>query len=393
MASPVYSPPPAASPMYSPAPAAVQTPIQVPPAYAQQFGAPYAPYAPPPQAAPPRKRGQMLLIIGIIAVVLIAALGIGGVVANANLSSTYSPQRAVSDYFAAMRKGDVSGMMSNATFLTGDSTYSQYFGRDGLIAMLNADQNKQISDVKVGTPARIDDSTSSVDVSLSWGGTQQSITYQVKKDPSRVHDLFYDSWRVQVPFTTITITLPNQPGAVQVDGTLLPGGSAEKFQAIQGFHKVTMTATFLYDENTQIANGVADTGSVTFPTALSSMAKAAAVDAIKASFNNIKCDPNSTWDCPNHQYSGAYILQGGPGGDITTNTGWKIVFTGDPTVGMKLTVTTTPGEVDAAGVCAMTLTVDGKRTYRFTGTWTSVMTVSGFSFGSHVLEACDSAVA
>jgi hypothetical protein len=333
----------------------------------------------------------MFLIIGIVAVVVLAALGGGGALANASLSSTYSPQRAISDYFAAMRKGDVNGMTSNATFLTGDSTFSQFFGRDGLIAMLDTDQNKQISDLRVAAPSRIDDSTSSVDVSLNWGGTPQSLTFQVKKDPSRVHDLFYYSWRVQVPFTTTTITLPNQPGAVQVDGMLLPGGLVNKFQAIQGFHKVTMSSTFLYDQNTQIANGVADTGSVTFPTALGSTASAAAVAAIKASFNNITCDPKTSWDCPNHAYSGAYILQGAPGGDITTNTGWKIVFTGDPTVGMKLTVTTTTGEVDAAGVCAMTLTVDGNKRYQFTGTWTSVMTVSGFSFGSHVLENCDSA--
>src|SRR5438477_10053808 len=150
-------PPPSEPPVYSPP--SVAAPIQVPPAYAQQFGAPYAPYAPPPQAPARRSSGRMLLVIGIIAVVVLAALGGGGVLANSSLSSTYSPQRAVSDFFSAMGRGDAGGMMSNATFPSDCSASSQFFTRDAVTAMLAADQNKHISNVRVGLVSTVDSST------------------------------------------------------------------------------------------------------------------------------------------------------------------------------------------------------------------------------------------
>src|SRR5712691_1845500 len=298
-ATPPYAPPPMASPVYSPPPAAA--PAQVPPAYAQQFGAPYAQYAPPPQAPARRSSGRTFLIIGIVAVVVLAALGGGGALANASLSSTYSPQRAVSDYLSAMGRGDATGMMSNATFLSDDSASSQFFTKDGVTAMLATDQNKQISNVKVGSASTVDDSTDSVSVTLSWGGAPRDLTYKVRKDSSRVHFLFYPSWRVQVPFATITLTVPNQGGTVQVDGQSLPANS-KKIEAIQGFHSVAMQATDFYSANTQVADGVDSSPIVAFPTDLSSTAKAAAADAVKAAFGNVTCDVKY-FDCPNHRYA------------------------------------------------------------------------------------------
>src|SRR5205823_9436916 len=262
MAPPPPPPPPSEPPVYSPP--SVAAPIQVPPAYAQQFGAPYAPYAPPPQAPPRRRSGRMLLVIGIIAVVLLAALGGGGVLANASLSSTYSPQKAVSDYLAAMGKGDVNDVMSNATFLSDDSASSQFFTRDAVTAMMAVDQNKRISNVKVGSASRLDDSTNSVRVTLSWGGASEDLTYKVRKDTSRVHYLFYPSWRVQVPFSTVTVTVPNQGGRVQVDGLSLAARSRTA-EVIQGFHSVTMQASDFYSTNTQIADGVDGSPTVAFP--------------------------------------------------------------------------------------------------------------------------------
>ena len=380
--------------MFSPPPAA--SPTQVPPAYQQQFGAPYAPYAPPPQQAAPRKGGggRMWLIIGIIAVVVLAALGGGGVIANASLSSTYSPQKAVSDYFAAMGKGDVNGMMSNATFLQGDSTYSSFFEKDAVTAMMGLDQNKQISDVKVGSATKVDDSTSSVPVTLSWGGSARNLTYNVKKDTSRTHYLFYPSWRVQVPFTTVNVTLPNQGGALQVDGVSLPSGSGNKAEVIQGFHNITMQGTDFYSNSTQLADGVTDPASVSFPTDMSSSAKTAASDSIKAAFGNVTCDVNKYFDCPNHAYkvpAGYYDVLPAAGGDIRANSNWSLVFEGDPTSGMKLSVTTTAGQVDASGTCGMKLTVDGSHVYHFTGDWTAKLTWQNGGFNSDVTINCDDA--
>ena len=394
---PPAPPAPSEPPPYSPPPASA--PTQVPPAYQQQFGAPYAPYQPPPQQQQPaarRGRGRMLLIIGIIAVVVLAALGGGGVIANASLSSTYSPQKAVSDYFSAMSKGDVAGVMNNATFLSGDSSFSELFGRSAVTAMLGLDENKQISNVKVGTVSSIDDATRSVPVTLSWGGSPRTLTYKVQKDNSRVHFLLYPSWRVVVPFSTITIKTPNQAGALDVDGVNLPDNSASA-QVIQGVHKVTMAATNFYSAATQTADAVDSTSSVSFPTDLSSSAKTAAADAVKGAFKNVTCDVSKYFDCPNHQYTvaaGYYDVLPAAGGDIRANSGWILVFEGDPTASMKLTVSSTSGQLDATGTCALKMTVDGSHVYHFTGSWSGTLTWqggSGGAFSSDLTISCDDA--
>ena len=372
---PTYPTPPMASPVYAPPPEA----------------APYAAYGPPPQAPGRRGSGRTLLIVGIIAIVVLAALGGGGALASASLSSTYSPQRAVSDYFSAMARGDASGMMSNATFLSDDSAYSQFFTKDAVTAMLTADQNKQISSVKVGSISKVSDSIDSVSVALSWGGTPRNLTYKVRKDSTRVHYLFYPSWLVQVPFTTITLNLPNQGGGVQVDGLSLPAAS-KKAEAIQGFHSLTMQATDFYAANTQVADGIDTTPTVAFPTDLSSAAKAAATESIKAAFGNVTCDVSKYFDCPNHRYNvpaGYYDVLPAAGGDIRANSWWSLAFVGDPTASMKLIVTTDSGKIDASGICGMTLTVDGSKKYNFGGAWTGTLTWSGGAFDSDVTINCD----
>ena len=333
----------------------------------------------------------MLLVIGVIAVVVLAALGGGGVLANSSLSSTYSPQRAVSDFFSAMGRGDAGGMMSNATFLSDDSASSQFFTKEAVTAMLAADQNKQISNVKVGVVSTVDSSTDSVSVALSWGGTARNLTYKVRKDSSRVHYLLYPSWRVQVPFTTMTFNLPNQGGRVQVDGLSVAAGS-KKVEAIQGFHSVTMQATDFYSADTQVADGIDSSPIVEFTAGLSSEAKAASAASIKAAFGNITCDVAQYFDCPNHRYvvkAGYYDLLPAAGGDIRANSWWSIAFVGDPTTSMKLVVSTTSGTVDASGTCAMKLTVDGNRTYNFVGDWKGTLTWASGAFDSDITINCD----
>ena len=168
--------------------------------------------------------------------------------------------------------------------------------------MMAVDQNKRISNVKVGSASRLDDSTNSVRVTLSWGGASEDLTYKVRKDTSRVHYLFYPSWRVQVPFTTITFNLPNQGGRVQVDGLSVAAGS-KKAEAIQGFHSVTMQATDFYSADTQVADGIDNSPIVEFTTGLNPSAKAAAAGSINAAFGNVTCDVKQYFDCPNHRYA------------------------------------------------------------------------------------------
>src|SRR5439155_441954 len=72
-------------------------------------------------------------------------------------------------------------------------------------------------------------------------------TPTVRSDPLRVHDLFYHSWRVDIPFVSIHFTMPKQPGVLRVDNMNAPPG-ATSVMAIEGYHTVSMGATDLYDE-------------------------------------------------------------------------------------------------------------------------------------------------
>ncbi|HEX2647659.1 MAG TPA: hypothetical protein VHO95_10555 [Candidatus Dormibacteraeota bacterium] len=369
---------------------------------------PVAPPPPPPSPAahqePRRRGGPNLLVIGIIVVLIVGVLSGGGVFANSYLSNTYSPKRAVTDYFAAMAKGDVIGMMNNATFQSGDSTYAGFFGQEALTGMVALDQNKQVSNLDILSTTSVDSSTSNVKLTVSWGGTQRSLTYTVVKDTSRVHYFFYDSWRVQVPYATINVTVPVQAGVIQVDGIAAPPA---KVEAIQGFHNVTMAATPFYDSSAKLVDTV-DTSapaSVKFDGALSASAKAAAVAAVKANFGDAAewmktstCSPDlkTNIDCPYDTYTlpancNCYWTLEMPGGNIDAYHGWIFNFTGDPTTNMTLTITSTTNKLTASGTCTMSLVVDGSATYNFKGTWTGTLMWGGGGFSSDVTENCDAA--
>src|SRR5215472_5638769 len=392
-AQPAAPPPPPPPPPPSP-----QAPIES----AEQGVAPPA-YAPAPPPPAPSRRGPNLLAIGIVVVLVVGVLAGGGVFANSYLSNTYSPQRAVTDYFAALGKGDVTGMMSNATFQPGDSSYAAFFGQEAVSGMVGVDQNKQVSNLNILSTTSVDSSTTTVKLTVSWGGTQRSLSYMVLKDTSRVHYLFYDSWRVQIPYATVNLTLPNQAGQVQLDGVNLPSSSPTKVEAIQGFHNLSMAATAFYDSSTKSVDAVDTSGpaSVKFDGALSASAKAAAVAAVKSNFNDAAswmkpstCDMSKTYDCPYDNYTvpaGFYEILPAPGGDIRADHSWVSNFTGDPTTNMTLTVTSTTNKITASGACTMTLTVDGSTKYNFKGTWTGTLTWGGGGFSSDITESCDDA--
>jgi hypothetical protein len=364
-----------------------------------------APVSPP---SPARRGGRPnLLVIGVIVVLVVGGLSGGAVYANSYLSNTYSPQHAVTDYFAAMSKGDVTRLMNDATFQSADSSYAAFFSQEALTGMVAVDQNKQISNLNILSTTSVDSSTSKVKVTVIWGGTQRSLSYTVVKDTSRVHFLFYDSWRVQIPYATINITLPNQPGQIQLDGVNLPASSPTKVEAIQGFHNVNMVATAFYDFSTKSVD-IVDTrssASVKFEGALSPSAKASAIAAVKANFADAaewmkpsSCDMSKTYDCPYDVYTVdhsqfAYDNLPTPAGVIRANNTWVSNFTGDPTTNMTLTVTSTANKITAGGTCTMTLTVDGSSNYHFKGTWTGTLTWGGGGFSSDVVESCDDAPA
>src|SRR5262249_35063148 len=161
--------------------------------------------------------------------IFLVLLGGGAALANASLSTTYGASRAVTDYFAAMSRGDVSYMLANANYPK---------GAGGPSAMMALDQNRAISDVKVIATSDLDSNTSKVSVSLTWAGKSTSETYIVHKDPSRKHYVLYSSWRIDIPSSTISVSLPPQGGSIGIDGVYDQSTSA--IQAIQGYHAVSM---------------------------------------------------------------------------------------------------------------------------------------------------------
>jgi hypothetical protein len=353
---------------------------------------PSAPTPYVPQAAPPKAGSKRWLVVGLVVVVLIGVLGGGAAFANASLSSTYSPQRAVADYFSAQRRGDVTGMLANATYLKGNATYAQFFTKQALVAMMSIPQNTAITDVKVVSTADVDASTSRVAVSMTWAGNQRTHAYIVRKDTSRVHYALYNSWRVEIPMVTINVSLPNQPGVILLDSMDMPvGATPTAIQAIEGYHSVTMIYNDFYDTLAQTADGVDSSPTVSFPSKVNSTFTAAAATSIKAAL--VSCDASVYSDCINHPYqapSGKYVgFTGFPGySEIDAYSTWSFAFSSDPTAGMILTVTTEPGKLTASGQCALTMTVDGSKNYNFAGSWTGTVIFKNGTFTTSVNYNC-----
>ncbi|HEY8839093.1 MAG TPA: hypothetical protein VIO80_00325 [Candidatus Dormibacteraeota bacterium] len=379
---PVASPPPVyAQPVYSP-----------PPAYAAPPQ--YAPYQ---AAPPPAKRshtGRNLLIIGLVLVLLLAAGGVGAVVANATLSSTYSAGKTVTDYLAAQKSGNTAFMLANANYLRGDGSYSQYFEAGGLNAMLAIAQNTDIQDVKIASTTVTDANTSTVNVTMTWAGHHVVRAYTVHRDLTRVHYNFYNSWRIDIPFASINLKLPTQPGSIAVDGLTLPQGALADIQVIQGFHKVTMDSTDLYDKVSADADTIDGGTAVVFASVISPTATAAAKSTIKKAFNTCDKATNARQDCLNHTYhapvrANTVFYFDLPGYGQVYYTTFVLTLTSDPTKNMKLVVSADSGKVAASGSCAYTMTVDGSKKYNLKGSWTATLTDSAGSFGYDLIYDCE----
>ena len=379
-------------------------PIAAPPqpVYPQQAYSPPPAYAPPPQYAPypvapppakPRHTGRLLLIIGLVLVFLLVAGSVVAVLANASLASTYSAGRTVADYLAAQKAGNTTFMMANANYLRGDGSYSQYFDSGGLSAMLAIPHNTDIKDVNVASTTVVDSNTSTVNVTMTWAGHHVVRAFTVHRDLARVHYSFYNSWRIDIPFASITVTLPNQPGSIAVDGLTLPQGALKDIQVIQGFHKVTMDGTDLYNKASADADAITSGASVTFPSTISATALASARAVVKKGFNVCDKATSARQDCLGHTYYAAnqpntiYFFTNLPGYGQVQYTRYVMALTSDPTKTMKLVVSADIGKMSASGTCGFTLTVDGTRKYNFKGIWAATITFSAGTFDYNAITA------
>ncbi len=334
-----------------------------------------------------RPRNPWLVVVAA-ALLEILVLGGAGVAGYALRSSTYSAERAVTDYFAAQSRGDVSGMMANATFQQGADV--EFFHQAGIASMMGVPQNKDVRNVKVVSSRAIDATTQAVAVSLNWAGQQHSQTYTVRKDNSQFRDLIYRSWRIVIPFVTIHITLPNQPGPIQVDGITPPTSDVSTVQAVEGYHSVTMDANAFYDRTSRMVDGVDGAPAATFAPDVSSGAVAMAAAAVKLAFPN--CDASVYTGCLNHTYDapsdGRRYYFDLPGyGQVFWST-YRVTLVGDPTSDIKLVVPEDAGKANASGTCTVTVTFDGTSNYNLAGPWTATLTLDAGRFTADLASNC-----
>jgi hypothetical protein len=338
------------------------------------------------QAARPRK---LWLVAAAVAVLEIVVLGGADAAGYELRSSTYSPERAVTDYFAAQSQGDMSGMMANATFQQGSNR--EFFSQAAIAAMMQLPQNKDVHNIKVVSSHAIDATTRSVAVSMIWGGQHRSLTYTVRKDNSRFRDFVFRYWRIVIPFATIHITLPNQPGPVQVDGFTPATSDVSSVQVVDGYHQVTMSANDFYDRTSQLVDAVDSPPNAEFvPAVVSPGAVAMAAAAVKLAFPN--CDAATYSGCLNHTYSapsdGRKYYFDLPGYGQVFWTTYRVALVGDPTSDMKLVVPTDAGKANASGTCTITVTFDGTSNYNLAGPWTATLTLANGQFSADLASNC-----
>ena len=334
---------------------------------------------------PKGRRPNRWLLIAIGVLLALLAVDGAGIAANAALSSLYNPGRAVTDYFAAQSRGSVGGMMANATFLPGSDP--AFFSSSAVAAMMAVPQNRDLKDVHIISTQSIDYSTETVNVLMTWAGTPRRQAYTVRTDNSRVHELIYHSWRVDIPFATVQLALPNQPGAMAVDNINTASPDPDSVQVIQGYHEVTMIANFAYDTSTRLIDAVGYPGMASFQSTVGSIAAYHASKAVTLAFSACGSADDT---CLEHTYSArpgyswSWEL---PGYGHVEGTTYRYALVGDPTVGMILKVTTQPGIVTAIGSCASTITINA-RVYKFRGDWTAKLTWSSGDFTAELSDYC-----
>src|SRR5713226_6679089 len=346
---------------------------------------PSGPTAPAESPKRPARDRRPVVGAALVAILVLAAGGVGG---NALLSSIYSPERAVTDYFAAQSRGDAGRMVANAIFQPGLNP--ELFTRSAIQSMMNVRQNSDLRNIKVASSQPIDLSTQSVAVSMTWADKPHSETYTVRRDNSQARLFFYHAWRIVIPSVTIHISLPNQPGLVEVDG-ITPSASDVSFvQVVEGYHKMTMTATFAYDTTSQVVDTADGSRTANFAPSVSSTVAAEAGTAIRFAFTN--CDASQYTGCFGHTYSapndGQRWFWSLPGYGQVFWTTYRITLLGDPTSGMTLDVPTDAGTLHASGTCTVTYTIDGNKDYYLAGTWTAMLTWANSSFIALVVADC-----
>jgi hypothetical protein len=354
----------------------------------------------PPAAGKSRGVRRRLTITIALGGALVVVLAVATFLVNSRLAQTYSPEQAVLDYFSAQRHGDANAMWSQATYPVAEGGYGSFFGRAAVSAMMQLKENRDVRDVRITSVRRVDSNDVVVGASLVANGTRRSEQFSVHKDTSHMHWLFYPSWRVEIPASTIQLVLDSQAGDIWVDGVPNPPGAGSNVQVIGGYHQVRMLDTHLCDGATQTVDA-RETVSVTFKCTPSQNAlslASAAVAAAQKDFPN-RCDATSYMDCPGHVYlapasPNIVALLAVPGtGDVVVLTRYVYNLTGDLSTGMNVTVGSDRDSVLVSGPCTTTLVVDDSHHYNLKGDFHGTLHWNGQGFDADLTLSCVSAKA
>ena len=338
----------------------------------------------------PTRRRRRALVPLMVLVLVALALGVAAAMANASLSRQYSPQAAVRSYFAAQQRGDVAGMWANAAFERPDGAYSRFFDRGALAGMMRIGANSTLGDVRILATQDVDASTKAITVTMLWDGVRRTEQLRVRRDQSNVHWLLYPSWTVQVPSITVQLKLPNQPGAVSLDGIPAPVTSQTILYTIRGFHEVSIDSTALLAGSHARVDARDQLATATLPGTLAEARVSDAGTALKKAFDS--CDVSKYDGCFNHTYlardNNFIYYMTVPGYGDVNYTKYSYALVGDPTTGMTITVEPQPGDVSVSGTCASTLTVNGSRSFKLKGEFSGKLHWSGGDFSSDVTWDC-----
>jgi hypothetical protein len=324
------------------------------------------------------------LIALIIVLVLVAA---GALVLNVLLSSAYSPQSAVRDYFAAQQRGDAAAMWANARYVHPDGAYGAFFDRTALAAMMKVKANANLRNLRVGRFDTVDSSSKVVTVSMTWNGQQISQPFRVREDSGDVHWLLYPSWKIDIPSREVRLGLPYQAAPISLDGIAAPQSSQNVFDAIMGFHNVMMDASSLLKSQQVLVDARQEPASATVPGTLQDARLADIRKGIRDSLE--ACDPARYQDCVNHTYSAPdrnyvwiFMVPGTGNVDWTT---YRYTERGDLGADVSVTIEAADGLVDVQGTCAETLTINGTRTFALKGDYGGTMRWDGNAFTADTL--------
>lgn len=338
----------------------------------------------PPPGRQPRRRP----IIGALSGLLLVAAAVGG---NLALSGTYSSQRAVIDYLTAQSRGDVDGMWAGGLFQGGEGAYHVFFTREALAATMNQPANRRLSGIKVLGVRHLDGNTDAVTTSFYSNGSQVTTDFRVVKDPSRMHLLFYPSWRVVPQPATIDFSYPNQGGAITIDGIALPDSAGSSVSVIAGVHQVVMSGNPILKDVSQTVDASLPSlsGSATLTDSLNPMAMDAARKSVRDAFG--ACDASKDDYCPGHTYNapndGAQYFLNLPSGHVFYSR-YTVALAGDPTADMAISFDNTDGHLSISGTCTTTLSTDRGKVVPHSGTYDGKLVWDGAKFGSEVSWTC-----